>query len=136
MIFNRSTSYAVQAVLYLGGFSKDRPISLFELSNKLNMPYHYLGKILQKLLKGEILDSKKGEKGGYFLSKHPDEIVLNDITSIFEGDNSINMCLLGKNECRDNVPCALHDHWKPAKTILINIFKNHTVYDWINNVNK
>jgi len=135
MIFSKSASYALQAVIYLSNASKDKPVSQHDLSSKLNIPFHYLGKILQPLTRNNIVNSKKGGNGGFYLTKSPKEIVLCDIIGIFGEVSCFDECILGFPGCSDEEPCPLHNDWKPARIILQNILKNHTVDEWSKDLN-
>ena len=130
MIFSKSAGYALQTVIYLSNYSKGNPVSQQELSNSLNIPFHYLGKILQPLTKNNIIDSKKGGKGGFYLTKSPKEIVLCDIVNFFGEEGCFEECIIGFPGCSDSSPCPLHDDWKPAKIILQNILQKHTIDEW------
>ena len=130
MIFSKSVGYALQTVIYLSGFSKDNPVHQKDVSQKLNIPFHYLGKILQPLSKNNIVTSKKGGNGGFYLTKSPKDIVLCDIVSIFGETGCFDECVIGFPGCNDATPCPLHNDWKPAKIILQNILQKHTVDEW------
>jgi Rrf2 family protein len=130
MIFRKTVGYALQTVIYLSKFSKELPAQQKDISESLNIPFHYLGKILQPLSKNKIIASKTGGKGGFYLLKSPDEIVLSEIVTIFEGPDYFETCIIGFPGCNDATPCPLHNDWKPSKIIIQNILNNHTVAFW------
>jgi len=132
MIFSKSTGYALQTVLFLSYHSEEKPVSQQILSAKLNIPFHYLGKILQPLTKNGLIGSNRGGNGGFYLAKPPRNIVLCDIVNLFGEQGCFEDCIIGFPGCSDASPCPLHDDWKPAKTILKNILENHTIHDWKN----
>lgn len=134
MIFSKSAGYALQTVIYLSKHSKNNPASQLDLSKRLNIPFHYLGKILQPLTKNNIVKSRKGGNGGFYLTKPSEEIVLCDIIDIFGEEGCFEECILGFPGCSDESPCPLHNDWKPARLILQNILKNHTVDEWGKNL--
>lgn len=54
-------------------------VSIKELSEKLDISFHFLTKILQQLTAVDLLESHKGPKGGVRLSKPGNKISLLDI---------------------------------------------------------
>ena len=74
VIFSRQCEYALQAVSYLALRPPGTHSSIKELTNKLAIPYHFLGKILQDLTNKGMLTSQKGPNGGFALAKRPEKI--------------------------------------------------------------
>jgi Rrf2 family transcriptional regulator, iron-sulfur cluster assembly transcription factor len=111
VLFSRQCEYALQAILYIAKKREGTPVSIKELSNKLEIPYHYLGKILQSLTKKGLMTSNKGRNGGFALSTPIEKITLTDIISAVDGPTVQNGCIMGFYECSEENPCALHDEW-------------------------
>jgi Rrf2 family protein len=130
MIFSKTLGYALQTVIFLSNQPSKKPILQKEIANTLNIPHHYLGKILQPLTKNGIVDSKTGAFGGFYLAKSAREIVLFDVVTIFEGEDYFNKCVLGFPDCDDNTPCPVHKDWKSAKIIIQRFMKKNTVAEW------
>lgn len=77
------TTYAVLAVLHLGveqgaGTGK-------EIAERLSLPTDVLLKILQQLVRGRILESKRGRNGGFCLTRGLGEISLREVVESVEG---------------------------------------------------
>lgn len=130
MIFRKTVGYALQTVIYLSTQPFKKPILQKEITNTLDIPHHYLGKILQPLIKSGIIGSKTGAFGGFYLAKRSKEIVLYDIVKIFEGADYFEDCVLGFPGCDDNTPCPVHKEWSSAKIIIQSFMKEHTVAEW------
>ncbi len=130
MIFSKTVGYALQTVIYLSNYSIQKPILQKEIARTLDIPHHYLGKILQPLTKNGIVSSKTGAFGGFYLAKPANKIVLCDIVSIFAGEDYFEECVLGFPGCDDKTPCPVHKEWSTAKIIIKNFMENHTVADW------
>ena len=76
-MFSRSCQYALQAVLYITLHQKKKSnVGLKEISSSQGIPLHFLSKILQSLVKADILTSIKGPNGGFRLNISPDELKL------------------------------------------------------------
>ncbi|MFI5251934.1 MAG: RrF2 family transcriptional regulator [Bacteroidota bacterium] len=127
VILSRSCEYALQAVLYLSHKSTDEPVALHEISATLNVPHHFLSKILQSLSRSRIVVSRRGINGGFLLAKKASSITIYDIIRSIDGVEFIDECILGFPGCGNTPPCPIHDSWKSAKVILLDIFQRKTI---------
>lgn len=104
MLFTKASEYALISMIYIA--TKDDSVDVDKISNELGIPKSFLAKILQSLAKNGLLNSYKGAKGGFTLTKKPSEIPLNAIingaekkpTSVFECSNSRQDCPSNKGE--------------------------------------
>ena len=115
IFFSRQCEYALQSVIYLAQKKQGEMTTIKEISSHLNIPFHFLGKIFQKLSHKGLLHSMKGVSGGFWLAKPAEEIVLMDIIVAVDGTDIMNLCVLGYSECDSNAPCAMHTEWKTTK---------------------
>lgn len=90
-------------------------ITIRELSEELNISFHFLTKILQQLSKSEILESFKGPNGGVRLAKPPNKITLKDIVTSIDIKYRILNCPLGMPGCGELSPCPLQQEWQNFK---------------------
>lgn len=111
IIFSRQCEYALQAVLYLALQPRGRLTSIKDLTTRLGVPYHFLGKILQNLSRKGLLTSQKGSSGGFALALPPQEITLFHIVESIDGVDFTKQCVLGFPECSGKNPCAVHHQW-------------------------
>lgn len=129
-MFSKTVEYALQAVIFISNRSDAKPVSQKEITDSLDIPFHYLGKIIQKLTGSDIVSSKTGPTGGFYLAKPSNEITLCDIVYIFEGEECLEGCVLGFPGCDDDTPCPVHEQWKSAKEIIKKFMTENTVADW------
>jgi Rrf2 family protein len=85
MRISRSTAYALLAVDYITRHQDEKAILSQEISKDYNMPLEYLLKILQQLVRANILRSKRGPRGGFSLAKSPNKITMLQIIEAVEG---------------------------------------------------
>jgi Rrf2 family transcriptional regulator, iron-sulfur cluster assembly transcription factor len=111
IIFSRQCEYALQAVSYLALQPAGKHTSIKELTGKLNIPYHFLGKIMQRLTYKKLLVSQKGPSGGFALALPPQEITRYHIVEAIDGSDFAHKCVMGFPECSGKSPCAVHTHW-------------------------
>jgi len=85
MRMNRSTGYALLAVGYIAQH-KEEPIILSQtISREYKIPVEYLLKIMQQLVRANILRSKRGPRGGFSLARPTTKITMLDIIEAVEG---------------------------------------------------
>jgi Rrf2 family transcriptional regulator, iron-sulfur cluster assembly transcription factor len=111
VLFSRQCEYALQAVLFLALKADGERTSIRELTKKIQIPYHFLAKILQDLTYKGLLVSQKGPTGGFALAKSAKEITLFDIVEAIDGSGFMQNCVLGFPECSGKSPCAVHEKW-------------------------
>jgi len=85
MKISRSTGYALLAAGYIAQNQKQGVILSQEISKKYNIPLEYLLKILQQLVKTNLLRSKRGPHGGFSLAKPLKKITLLQIIEAVDG---------------------------------------------------
>ena len=76
------------ALADLAKFDPKKPISLRDISLRQDISLVYLEQLFSKLKKNKIVNSVRGNKGGYILSKHSSQIKISTILlSIEDIDN-------------------------------------------------
>ena len=106
-LITRDIDYAVRALIYLADNRKGETVPVPELVDELGITRPFLRKIMQLLAKAGVIESHKGNKGGFRLIKKPEDIYLIDIIEIFQGNFSLNECLLNKDVCPNKGNCIL-----------------------------
>lgn len=112
------TEYGVLISIYLARKESDEAIGAAEISYALNIPIEYTQQILQRLRKGEIVESVRGPKGGYKLSRPSNKIDLKQILIAAEGKTFEVICETKPitESCGEAKEiCALHDIWHDLK---------------------
>ncbi len=110
MLITRETDYAVRTVVYLAK-DPDQVASATEISKAMHIPRSFLAKIMQRLVRHDLMTSSRGASGGFRLAKKPSEISLLDILTIFQGTTGINTCAVDKKRCKLSSTCAVHPIW-------------------------
>ena len=127
LLFSRECEYALQAVLYLALQRKDEMTSIKTLTRKLDIPYHFLAKILQRLTRKGLLRSLKGPTGGFTLSLPAEKITLFQIIEAIDGAEFMTTCVLGFSECSGRNPCSVHEQWGEMRTSIHAMLVNKSI---------
>jgi Rrf2 family protein len=136
IIFSRQCEYALQAIMYLALKGEHEKVSIKELTTTLNIPYHFLAKILQDLAHKGILCSQKGLHGGFGLAKSAEEITPLQIIEAIDGDAVLQNCVLGFEQCSETNPCALHDQWKESRDGITRMFMSKNIAEMAKKMKK
>lgn len=115
MLLSKSCVYGLRASLYLASGGSEEYVSIREMSDKLNISFHFLTKILQQLNGAGLLESYKGPNGGVRLTKSGTEVNLFEIVAAIDGKELFTECALGLPGCGTEKPCPLHDKWAEAR---------------------
>lgn len=82
---SRSTGYALLAVGYIAQHQDQKIILSQSIAKEYNIPLEYLLKILQQLVRANVLRSKRGPRGGFSLAKPPRKITMLQIIEAADG---------------------------------------------------
>ena len=127
IIFSRQCEYALQAVSYLALQPSGKLVSIKELTERLNIPYHFLGKILQDLAQKDILFSRKGHDGGFALARPSEKMTLYKIIEAIDGVDFKHQCVMGFSECSSKHPCAVHTQWEKSRNEMYELLSKKSI---------
>jgi Rrf2 family protein len=127
LIFSRQCEYALQAVTYLALRPEGEKTSIKELTGRLDIPYHFLAKILQDLTRKGLLISLKGPTGGFALATRPEKITLFQIVEAIDGEGFAKNCVMGLSECSGRNPCALHERWAGIRDEIVGMLSSRNI---------
>ena len=128
MFYSKSFGYALRGVLYIALICKDNQrIQVDEIARELNVPKHFLSKILKKIVKNGILNSTKGPYGGFSINEKTVSTFLYDLFVIINGETHFDNCVLGLNKCNPDQPCPLHDKMQPSREEVYLLFTRTTI---------
>ncbi len=130
-MFSRTFAYALRAMTYIAQESKeDQKVSLDELATSIQLSPHYLGKIMQELVRKGFLNSVKGPGGGFWLDKQRSDITIYELLNAVDGDQIVNSCLMGRLKCNAKNPCPMHDEYLICRNRLIDLMKKTSIKKW------
>ncbi len=128
MLFSQSCKYAIRALVHLS-LRADSPSLSREIASEIQVPEHFLAKILQNLVRHQLLDSFKGRGGGFQLARAPERISLGAIVLAVDGNGLTENCLLGLPHCSADSPCPMHDWWSLQRRELKEMLEGQSLAD-------
>ena len=91
--FTKRADYGLMAIHYIAFHQEDGAVSSKRISETFNIPHELLAKILQRLAKKGLIESYNGPRGGYVLTKAPQDMTVGQVIRALEGPINIVSCL-------------------------------------------
>jgi Rrf2 family protein len=104
--FTKRADYGLMAIHYIAVHDELGAVSAKRIAEEFGIPPELLAKILQRLAKRRLIVSQNGPKGGYVLTRHPEEISVGEVVRALEGPISIVSCL-DHGGCPQELRCNL-----------------------------
>ena len=119
-MFSKACEYGIKATLFIAVNSADnKRVNPKQISEEIDSPQAFTAKILQALVRQNIIISIRGAQGGFEIPKDKIKSVkLAQIVKAIDGDKIYNGCGLGLHTCDENHPCPVHDKFKIIRTEL------------------
>lgn len=110
-MFSKACTYGIKALGVIAKESlKGRRVKVHYIAKQTSSPKAFTAKVLQKLVKGKIVNSVKGPKGGFEIDKERlHKLRLVDIVYAIDGEDYYNRCVLDISSCNHTNPCELHE---------------------------
>jgi Rrf2 family transcriptional regulator, iron-sulfur cluster assembly transcription factor len=116
-MFSKTCEYGIKAVVFIANTSDTQErVNLKSIAEAIDSPEAFTAKILQQLVRSNLVDSQKGPNGGFFLEAEKlDCLVLADVVNAIDGDSIFKECGLGLKNCDELRPCPMHDEFKEIR---------------------
>ena len=130
MFLSKSFGYALRGILYIAIMQdENRKVQIEEIATKLSVPKHFLGKIMQQVVKAGLLKSTKGPYGGFYLADETLNTSVIKLVEITDGMEQFSMCVLNFKYCNGLNPCPLHYEMEEVKRNYLSLFTKNTFGD-------
>lgn len=127
-MLSNASKYAIRSVLFLAENSDlKKKYSALEIATELEIPLHFIAKLLQQLAKKKVISSAKGPTGGFFLTPKNKQLKVCDLLEVIEMKNVFEGCFLGLPQCGDEHPCPVHHIVSDFKQKILEKFNHQTI---------
>lgn len=134
-MLSKKTQYALKALGYLAAKYGQGPVLISEISVRKKIPIKFLETILLELKQNNILDSKKGKGGGYYLLRPPRETTLAQAIRLVGGPIALLPCVslnfYEKCEDCDEKICGLNKAMQLTRDATLKILEKKTLEELI-----
>jgi Rrf2 family protein len=127
--------YALRALIDFGlAAALGRPLlRVSELASKEDLPVKFLEQILMQLKAAGYLESRRGKRGGYLLSRPPENICIGQVIRLIDGPLAPIACVsqtaYKRCSCPDEEHCGLRMLMLDVRNAITNILDRYTLAD-------
>lgn len=126
MELSARVEYALLALLEMASlYHSKEPLKISEITARQPIPDRYLEQILTSLRRSGIVQSQRGAKGGYILSREPWQITLLEIITSVEGERSDKESSASLTAEKS----LIYEVWQQAKSASQSILGHYTLQD-------
>lgn len=132
-MFSKACEYAIRCTIFIASKSQEGyRTDIKEIAEKINSPAAFTAKILQKLVKENIVHSIKGHNGGFEMTGDQLKLItVQHIVKAIDGDNTYNGCFMGLSQCSENKPCPLHHKYKQIRSDFKSMITTTTIEELV-----
>ena len=124
--------YGVRAMVALAHGYGNGPMSITEIARQSNVPPAYLEQLIAPLRRAALVQSKRGARGGYMLTREPALIRIGDIYRVMEGPVAPMDCVSKDTEdqtCPLIVGCETRPIWLKVRDSIVDALDSTTLAD-------
>lgn len=120
--------YAIRVMLDLAEHDQSEYIPLIDIAKRQEISEKYLEAIVSLLVKAGLLTALRGKRGGYRLTRTPDQYTLKDILQTTEGAFAPVACLEEEvNTCMRASECKTLKVWTDFQKLVNDYFESITL---------
>ena len=132
-MFSKACEYGIRATIFIAwNTTKEKRVNLKQIAKEIGSPEAFTAKILQQLVRSEVITSVKGASGGFILNTSTaPTLMLSTLVAAIDGDTIYRGCGLGLKSCNAKEPCPMHDQFMVVREQLREMLENTSVNDLI-----
>lgn len=132
MLVSTKGRFALRMMVDLSQHVQEEKCSLKEISVRQNISLKYLEQIVPLLTRSGLIRSMRGSRGGYHLSRRPDQYTVGDILRATEG-NMLTLPCLDPNApvCNRKEGCTTLPFWSGLQNTIDNYIDSVTLEDLV-----
>lgn len=127
--------YGLRAMIELGRRHGQGPVSLSDVAEAQSMSLGYLEQIFPLLKDANLVESTRGARGGYELSRAPQQITVGDVVRALEEGYIMPLKCIpqerGQESCGRQDICAARDVWRKMHEGIVEVLDSTTLEDLV-----
>ena len=131
MKLSTRTKYGTRALMTLALAEDDRVMSTREVADKQDISFKYLEQIMSALRAGGLVNSRRGQSGGYTLSRQPEKINLLQVYRVLEGSTAPSDCVDNPETCSLGCACPTRETWAEIGRSIREVLENTTLRELV-----
>lgn len=126
--------YGVRAMVALAKHHGQGPMSIAAMSKASGVPMPYLEQLIGPLRRAGLVESKRGARGGYHLTREPGEVAVGEVYRIMEGPVAPMECVsedVTEQTCPLIDGCETRPVWLRMRDAIVESIDSVTLADLI-----
>jgi Rrf2 family protein len=134
-MFSQKAEYALRAIVWLAEHIEEGPVSNQQIAEGTQVPATYLAKILQQLVRAELVTSRRGAGGGFELVANPAKLTVLDVVKSVDPIKRYADCPL-KLKGHEKKRCLMHASLDGALGKLEEALSGTTIANIVNDTSR
>ena len=140
MMFSTKAEYGVRVMAHLAGREGEGPASLTSIAEAEGLPLAYLEHLAARLRRAELVESRRGARGGYSLARPAASITMAEVVRALEGEIAPIECITADADgalvcARDgepgHEPCPTKLLWTRVQGSIVRTLNEMTLADLV-----
>jgi len=124
--------YGLRAMMDIAMHAQNgTPVYLSDIVKRQEISAKYLEQIFATLHGAGLVNAVRGRKGGYLLTRPPENIRLKEIVTVLEGPCALVDCVANKAACARVEKCAARDIWTLLSNKMDELLSGFTLADLV-----
>lgn len=124
---NRKVEYALISLKYMSGKFAGQITTVKEICAATGVPFDATSRVMQLMVKKQILKAEIGAGGGYLLVRDLAKISFLEIVEMITGKVKVVRCVSGQDECEISSSCNVVSPLRELNSKLIDFYESLTV---------
>jgi len=126
-MISQTVEYALRAVVTIAQH-EGKPCTSSSISETTLVPSAYLSKLMQGLVRGGLVHSRRGKNGGFTLAHAPEDMTVYDVVQVIDPIKRISHCPLGIDS-HGSTLCPLHRRLDHAMSVSETVLRETRISD-------
>ncbi len=132
LAISEANRIAYQAMVFIA--NSEVLLNANDIAENIHSSKHHVSKVLQRLVKSNLLNSTRGPKGGFSLKRDAKDIKLIEILEAIEGSVVINECAVNNDDCPFE-SCIMGNICQSINQDILDFLQKNSIED-ISKINK
>jgi Rrf2 family protein len=125
------TDYAIRALVEIAAHGRaDHAVTAETIAAAQGIPVRFLLNILADLRRAELVDSRRGPVGGWWLARPADEITVADAVRAVDGQLT-HIASVGANSAGESTAQSITDIWLAVRSSVREVLEGVTLADLV-----
>lgn len=109
---SKLTDYGIVLSTQLAQAKPESVFAVSELADRSRIPMPTVAKVLKQLTRAGIVESLRGARGGYRLSRSAAAITVREVITALEGPIAVTECASEASDCEHEGRCDVQGNWQ------------------------